>query len=335
MFTGTYTALVTPFKNGGVDESALERLIKIQIKAGVDGIVPVGTTGESPTVDYEEHIHVIELSVKFAAGKIKVLAGTGANSTREAIYLTEHAEKLGADGSLQVAPYYNKPTQEGLFQHFREVARHTLLPIVLYSIPSRCGVEIGVETVKRLAQQCKNIIGIKEAGGNPDRVSQLRAALGPRFEIMSGDDSLTLPFMAVGAQGVISVASNVIPRQVAQMVKAYASGKTKAALNLHQKYYPLFKDLFIETNPELQVVGQIDQGDDLRPVIDKADVVIDFSSHSATPGIAALCAEHKKAMVIGTTGHSDESKSQILNFKSQIPIVLSSNFSTGVNALFW
>lgn len=249
MFTGTYTAIVTPFKNGSIDEAALERLVRNQIRGGVDGIVPVGTTGESPTVNYEEHIQIIALSVKFAAGRIKVLAGTGGNSTSEAIYLTRHAEKAGADGSLQVAPYYNKPTQEGLFQHFREVARNTRLPIVLYSIPGRCGIEIGVETVKRLAAKCKNIIGIKEAGGNADRVSQLRAALGPRFEIMCGDDALTLPFMAVGAQGVISVASNVIPRAVAQMVRAYAAGKTAAALKLHQKYYPLFKDLFIETNP--------------------------------------------------------------------------------------
>src|SRR5437016_14031693 len=147
MFTGTFTALVTPFKNGQIDEPALQRLIKLQIKAGIDGVVPVGTTGESPTVNYEEHIQVIALSVEFAAGKIKVLAGTGGNSTTEAIYLTEQAEKVGADGSLQVAPYYNKPTQEGLFQHFREVARHTRLPIVLYSIPGRCGIEIGVETV--------------------------------------------------------------------------------------------------------------------------------------------------------------------------------------------
>jgi 4-hydroxy-tetrahydrodipicolinate synthase len=264
MFTGTYTAIVTPFKKGKIDEAALERLIRIQVRAGVDGIVPVGTTGESPTVDYEEHIQIIALSVKFAAGKTKVIAGTGGNSTSEAIYLTEHAEKVGADGSLQVAPYYNKPTQEGLFQHFREVARCMRLPILLYSIPGRCGVEIGVDTVKRLAQECKNIVGIKEAGGNADRVSQLRAALGPRFVILSGDDSLTLPFMAVGAQGVISVATNVIPRQVVQMVQAYAAGKTGAALRLHQKYYPLFKDLFIETNPvpvkaALAMMGQIEE----------------------------------------------------------------------------
>jgi 4-hydroxy-tetrahydrodipicolinate synthase len=264
MFTGTYTAIVTPFKNGKIDEAAFERLVKIQIKAGVDGIVPVGTTGESPTVDYDEHIRIIALAIKFAAGKIKVLAGTGANATREAVDLTREAERLGADGSLQVAPYYNKPTQEGLFQHFREIARNTKLPIMLYSIPGRSGVEIGVETVRRLAAACKNIVGIKEAGGSCDRVSQLRAAVGPRFEILSGDDSLTIPFMAVSAQGVISVASNVAPREVAQMVNAYASGQTKKALQLHQKLFPLFKDLFIETNPipvkaALAMMGQIEE----------------------------------------------------------------------------
>ena len=249
MFTGTYTAIVTPFKNGRLDEPALARLIKNQVRGGVDGIVPVGTTGESPTVDYDEHLRIIELAVKHAAGKIKVLAGTGANSTSEAIYLTQEAERLGADGSLQVAPYYNKPSQEGLYQHFKAIAKNTKLPIVLYSIPGRCGVEIGVDTVKRLAADCKNIIGIKEAGGSCDRVSQLRAVLGPKFEILSGDDSLTLPFMAVGAQGVISVASNVIPREVAQMVNAFARGDVKKAAQLHAKFYPVFKDLFVETNP--------------------------------------------------------------------------------------
>src|SRR4051812_36596509 len=171
MFTGTYTAIVTPFKNGQVDEPALKKLIQSQIKGGVDGIVPVGTTGESPTVNYEEHVQIIKLAVKFAAGKIKVLAGTGGNSTTEAIYLTKEAEKAGADGSLQVAPYYNKPTQEGAFQHFRAIADSTKLPIVLYSIPGRCGIEIAVDTVKRLAAACKNIVGIKEAGGSCDRVS--------------------------------------------------------------------------------------------------------------------------------------------------------------------
>src|SRR4051812_12014522 len=249
MFTGTYTAIVTPFKNGKIDEAALEKLIKAQIRGGVDGIVPVGTTGESPTVSYEEHIRLVELSVKFAAGKVKVLAGTGGNSTNEAIYLTKAAEEAGADGSLQVAPYYNKPTQEGLFQHFTSIAVATKLPIVLYSIPGRCGIEIGVDTVKRLADANKNIVGIKEAGGSADRVSQLRATLGPKFKIFCGDDSLTLPFMSVGADGVVSVASNVIPREVSRMVNAFAAGRISEAQKLHAKYYPLFKDLFIETNP--------------------------------------------------------------------------------------
>lgn len=248
-FTGTYTAIVTPFKDGQIDAAALERLIKSQIKGGVDGVVPVGTTGESPTLSYEEHIEVIRLAVKFARGKVKVIAGTGGNSTSEAIYLTKAAEEAGADASLQVAPYYNKPTPEGLFQHFHAVARATRLPIILYSIPGRCAVEIGVDTVKRLAQDSVNIIGIKEASGNADRVSQLRAALGPGFTILSGDDALTLAFMALGAHGVVSVASNVIPRGVANLVEAFRRGKPELALKLHAKYYPLFKDLFIETNP--------------------------------------------------------------------------------------
>lgn len=249
MFTGTYTAIVTPFRSDKVDDTALSRFVKFQIKGGVDGVVPVGTTGESPTLDYDEHIHVIDTTVRAAAGKVKVLAGTGANSTTEAVYLTKAAERAGAHASLQVAPYYNKPTQEGLFQHFKTIAAATKLPIILYSIPGRCGVEIAVDTVSRLARACKNIVGIKEAGGNADRVSQLRAALGPKFTILSGDDSLTLPFMAVGAQGVISVASNIIPREVTQMVKAFAGGNAAAAQKLHHKYYPVFKDLFIETNP--------------------------------------------------------------------------------------
>jgi 4-hydroxy-tetrahydrodipicolinate synthase len=249
MFTGTYTAIVTPFKNGKVDEGALSRLIKSQIRGGVEGVVPVGTTGESPTLSYEEHIAVVDFTVRAVAKKVKVLAGTGANSTEEAIYLTKAAERAGADGSLQVAPYYNKPTQEGLYQHFRAIADATKLPIVLYSIPGRCGIEIGVDTVRRLATDCKNIIGIKEAGGQADRVSQIRAACGPKFVILSGDDSLTLPFMAVGADGVVSVASNVIPREVANMVRAFAEGRSAAALKIHARFFPLFRNLFIEANP--------------------------------------------------------------------------------------
>ncbi len=249
MFAGTYTALVTPFHKGRVDEGAYKKLIYDQVRAGVDGIVPVGTTGESPSLGFDEHIWVIELAAQAAKGRVKVLAGTGANSTAEAVHLTKAAEAAGADGSLQVAPYYNKPSQEGLFQHFKKIARATRLPIVLYSIPGRCNISIEVQTVQRLAKACKNIVGIKEAGGDADRVSQLRAALGQRFTILSGDDALTLPFMAVGAEGVISVASNIIPRQIAKMVNAFAAGNSVVALRLHQKYYPMFKDLFIETNP--------------------------------------------------------------------------------------
>ena len=249
MFTGTYTAVVTPFRKGRIDEQAFQKLIRDQVRGGVDGVVPVGTTGESPSLRFDEHIRVIELAVQAAKGRVKILAGTGANATTEAINLTKAAEGVGADGSLQVSPYYNKPSQEGLFQHFRKIARATKLPIILYSIPGRCNIAIEVPTVLRLAKACNNIVGIKEAGGDADRVSQLRAALGQRFTILSGDDALTLPFMAVGAEGVISVASNIIPREISKMINAFVAGKADAALKLHQKYYPLFKDLFIETNP--------------------------------------------------------------------------------------
>ena len=248
MFTGTYTALVTPFQRGSVDEDALCRLVEWQVRSGVDGLVPVGTTGESPTLSVEEHIAVIELVVKAARGRVKVVAGTGANCTREAIELTQAAEDVGADGSLQVAPYYNKPTQEGLYRHFNAIASASKLPIILYSIPGRCGVEIGLDTCRRLATDCRTIVGIKEAGGTPERVSQLRALL-PRFTILSGDDSLTLPFMSIGAQGVISVVSNLAPREVTRMVNAYMRGRVAEARRLHAKLYPLFKDCFIETNP--------------------------------------------------------------------------------------
>lgn len=247
-FTGTYTALVTPFCKDQVDETSLRELVEWQIAEGVDGIVPVGTTGESPTLNFKEHLRVIELVVEVARKRVKVLAGTGANSTSEAIELTKAAEEVGADGSLQVAPYYNKPTQEGLYQHFRAIAAASKLPIILYSIPGRCGIEIGIDTCIRLAADSPTIMGIKEAGGTPERVSQLRAAI-PKFNILSGDDSLTLPFMSVGAEGVISVASNVAPREVVHMVKAFEQGKLSAAQKLHLQLYSLFKDLFIETNP--------------------------------------------------------------------------------------
>jgi len=249
MFEGAHTALVTPFRNDRLDEAAFTRLIENQIAHGITGIVPVGTTGESPTLDHAEHQRVVELAVQTAKGRCLVIAGTGSNSTREAISLTQEAEKAGADAALLVAPYYNKPTQEGLFRHYQAIANATKLPLVLYSIPGRSGIEIGVETVRRLAAACPNIVAIKEAGGNVDRVSQLRQLLSAPFEILSGDDGLTLPFMAAGAVGVISVASNLIPREVAALVSAALAGNVAQALTLHERWYPLFRDLFIETNP--------------------------------------------------------------------------------------
>ncbi len=249
MFAGTFTALVTPFQNDQVDEAAFEQLIEAQIAGGITGIVPVGTTGESPTLDHAEHMRVIELGVKFAKGRCKVIGGTGSNSTAEAVEMTVEAERVGCDAALLVAPYYNKPSPEGLYRHFAKIAEATKLPLVLYSIPGRCGIEIGVDTTVRLAKDFPNIVAIKEAGGSVERVSQLRAALPAAFDILSGDDSLTLPFMSAGAVGVISVASNVIPREVGDLVKAALAGDFAEARRLHFHWYPLFKDLFIEPNP--------------------------------------------------------------------------------------
>lgn len=249
MFAGTFTALVTPFHDHRLDEAAFERLIESQIAAGISGVVAVGTTGESPTLDPVEHMRVIELTVKRAEGRCQVIGGTGSNSTAEAIAMTVDAEKLGCDAALLVAPYYNKPSPEGLFRHYQAIAESTRLPLILYSIPGRCGIEIGVETVARLAEKCPNIVAIKEAGGSVERVSALRTALPAEFEILCGDDSLTLPFLSAGAVGVISVASNLIPQEVGAMVRAALSGDFARARELHLRYYALFKDLFIEPNP--------------------------------------------------------------------------------------
>jgi 4-hydroxy-tetrahydrodipicolinate synthase len=249
MFTGTYTALITPFRKGQVDYDGFRKLIEAQIVGGVDGIVPVGTTGESPTLSHDEHRDVIKAAVEIAAGRVKVVGGTGSNSTEEAIGLTQDAEKAGADGALIVAPYYNKPSPEGLYRHFRAIAENTKLPIILYSIPGRCGIEIGVPVVARLAKDCPNIVAIKEAGGTVERVSQLRQAVPDTFEIISGDDSLTVPFISVGAVGVISVASNVAPGAVSELVRAAREGQMARAEQLHRRLYPLFKNLFIESNP--------------------------------------------------------------------------------------
>jgi len=249
MFRGTFTALVTPFRDGGIDTSAFEKLIEAQIAAGITGVVAVGTTGESPTLSHEEREQVIRLAVAIANKRGQVLAGTGSNATHHAVADTKAAEKLGVDGALLVAPYYNKPSQEGLFRHFKTVADATPLPIMLYNIPGRCGVDIAPDTVARLAKECGNIVSIKEASGSVERVSELRARLPESFTILSGDDSLTLPFMSVGAVGVVSVASNLFPAEICALVHACQSGDAKSAENLHRKLFPLFKDLFIEPNP--------------------------------------------------------------------------------------
>lgn len=249
-FEGTYTALLTPFRNGQVDEEAFASLIERQIAAGINGIVPMGTTGESPTTDHHEHLEVIKLAVKASAGRVKVIAGTGANSTSEAIELTKAAHEAGADGSLQVCPYYNKPSQEGLYGHFKTIAEATPLPIMLYSIPGRSVIEIAVETVARLAADCPTICCIKEAGGSVDRVSQLVQALPSDFSILSGDDPLTLPFMSCGAKGLVSVAGNMIPEVLVSLVNSCLSGDFVKALEIQKKYYPLFKGIMtLDTNP--------------------------------------------------------------------------------------
>ena len=249
MFRGTFTALVTPFRDDAIDTAAFEKLIEAQIAAGITGIVAVGTTGESPTLSHEEREQVIRLAVTAANKRCQVLAGTGSNATHHAAADTKMAEKLGVDGALLVAPYYNKPSQEGLFRHFKAIAEATSLPIMLYNIPGRCGVDIGPDTVVRLAKECRNITSIKEASGSVERVSELHVRLPESFTILSGDDSMTLPFMSVGAAGVVSVASNLFPAEVCLLVHAYQTGDVKSAKRLHRKMFPLFKDLFIEPNP--------------------------------------------------------------------------------------
>jgi 4-hydroxy-tetrahydrodipicolinate synthase len=249
MFTGTYTAIVTPFKNGQVDEKAFRTLIQFQIDNGVNGIVPTGTTGEAATLDFDEHLRVIELAVEEARGRCKIIAGTGSNSTQEAVELTQKAERLGVDAVLLASPYYNKPTQEGIYRHYKKIAESTSLKLMLYNVPGRTAGEIGVETCARLARDCGNIVSIKEAGGSAERVSALKKILPADFTILSGDDGLTLPFMAVGAVGVVSVASNVIPKQITDMVNAFLAGRSADALKVHLRYFQLFKDLFIESNP--------------------------------------------------------------------------------------
>lgn len=249
-YQGLYTAIVTPFRNNQVDTAALKAHIEAQIAGGVDGIVPVGTTGESPTLTHAEHMEVIRLAIEYAAGRCQVIAGTGSNCTEEAIAMTKEAAAMGADGTLQVCPYYNKPSQEGLYRHFKAVAECSPLPVLLYSIPGRSGIEIAVDTVARLAKDCPTVVAIKEAGGSVDRVNQLVQAVPEGFSILCGDDGLTVPFIACGAVGLVSVTSNVAPAQMKELVVAALSRDGHKALELQKKYYPLMKGLMsLDTNP--------------------------------------------------------------------------------------
>ena len=246
---GVHTALVTPMKDGEVNFADLERHVERQLENGVSGVVPCGTTGESPTLSPKEHLSVVEQTVKAAAGRVPVIAGTGANSTEEALHLTRSADEAGADAFLLVAPYYNKPSQEGLLAHFGAIAESTKKPIVLYSIPSRCGIEISTSTVATLYERHPNVCAIKEAGGSSAKVTETAAALGTDYLILSGDDGLTLPFMACGAEGVISVASNAYPEKVAELVRLALADEYAAARSLHLEHLRLFNDLFVEPNP--------------------------------------------------------------------------------------
>lgn len=248
MFKGSIVAIVTPFKNGQVDEKALGDLIEFQIANGTQGIVPCGTTGESATLSHAEHHRVIEFTVEAVRGRVPVIAGTGSNSTDEAISLTHHAKKAGADGALLIAPYYNKPPQEGLYQHFKKVAEEVDLPLVVYNIPGRTSVNIAPKTFARLIQ-IKNIVAIKESSGSLQQISEILHDCGDRFALLSGDDALTLPILAVGGKGVISVAANIVPSDMAKMVTSFEKGDLPQARQIHYRLFGLFNALFLETNP--------------------------------------------------------------------------------------
>lgn len=250
MFKGAITAIVTPFKeNGDLDEQSLRNLVEFQIKNKIDGILPCGTTGESPTLDYEEHHKVIEIVIDAAKGKVPVIAGTGSNSTREAIEMTKKAAEAGADASLQVCPYYNKPTQEGLYRHFSAIAKAVDIPIIIYNIQGRTGVNMETSTLARLAKEHSNIVGVKEASGNVAQMMEVINELPKNFTVLSGDDNLTLPLMALGGKGVISVASNIVPKEMHELTEYALNGNFEKANQLHYKLLPLFKGIFIETNP--------------------------------------------------------------------------------------
>jgi 4-hydroxy-tetrahydrodipicolinate synthase len=261
MFSGAIVAIVTPFKKGKVDERSLRELIEFQIKNGTDGIVPCGTTGESSTLSHEEHDRVIEITIDAVKKRVPVIAGTGSNSTDEALRLTRHAHEAGADGALMVCPYYNRPTQEGLYQHFKIIAESVPIPIVPYNIPSRTGVNLMPETVARLAK-ISNIVGIKEASGSLKQMQDVISLCGDKFDVLSGDDFFTFPLLAIGGRGVISVVSNIVPADMAAMIDAFEAGDIKKAKELHHNLVPLIDALFIETNPvpvkaALSMMGKI------------------------------------------------------------------------------
>jgi 4-hydroxy-tetrahydrodipicolinate synthase len=262
MFTGSLVAIVTPFRNGQFDERAFADLIEWQIAKGTNGIVPCGTTGESATLSHEEHNRVIELTVEIVNRRVPVIAGTGSNSTDEAMALTRHAKQAGADAALLITPYYNKPTQEGLYRHYKAVAEAVDLPLVLYNIPGRTGVNMLPSTIARLAS-IPTVVGVKEGSGSVQQASDIVQMCGDRLTVLAGDDSLTLPMMAVGGQGVITVTANVVPTEMANLVKAFANGQVQEARRIHFQLAPLFAALFYETNPipvkeALGMMGKID-----------------------------------------------------------------------------
>jgi 4-hydroxy-tetrahydrodipicolinate synthase len=266
MFEGSMVAIVTPFKNGKVDEKALRALIEFQIAGGTEGIVPCGTTGESATLSHAEHDEVIGITVDACKGRVKVLAGTGSNSTWEAVELTHNAEKAGADGALLITPYYNKPSQDGLYRHFSTLAGETDLPIILYNVPSRTSVNMLPSTVQKLAK-INNIVGIKEASGSLQQISDIIARCGNEFAVISGDDPLLWPILAIGGKGIISVTANVLPEKVSELCRAAKQGDTDTARALHYELMEINDALFIETNPvpaktALALMGKID--DELR-----------------------------------------------------------------------
>ena len=249
IFQGSFVAMVTPFRNGQVDEAKLRELVEFHITNGTDGLIPCGTTGEAPSLGHDEHHRVVELVIEAARGRIRVVAGTGSYSTSDAIEMTKHAERAGAAGALVVNPYYNKPTQEGLYRHFRAVAESVAIPILVYNIQSRTAVNVETDTMARLARDVKNIVGVKEASGSLDQMSQVIAACGPDFSVLSGDDNVTLPLLAIGGSGVVSVIANIVPRETAEFVHAALDGDWKRARELHYRLFPLARAAFLETNP--------------------------------------------------------------------------------------